>query len=192
MVETLIRATSAHPHGAKPSARLALGGLGVAQQHRALPGGQDRCFGAVAQQLRMRAPVARTGQAASIGQAVGDGMGQHGSLLKRERPAQRGWRAVNGNRQASNLRRLPCAGEESVAAGRAGAADSAQEAEQVRLHAAATMAEDLDHPCVGAAARRAPVPRPSGLAAVPNPSPGHAAVRVALGNADEGPREGGA
>ena len=179
-------ATTARPHGPKPPASLALGGFGVTQQHCALSGGEDRRFGTVAEQLRVHVPITGTGQWAGIGQAMGDGVGQHGSLLKRGRPAQRGWQAVNGKEQASNLRRMPYAGEASASAGRCRAGASAQAAEQVRLHVAA-MTEHLDHPRVSVALQRAAVPGAPALAlvVVPDSSPRHAAVLVTLGNGHE-------
>ncbi len=65
------RTTAACPHGAEPPASLALGGLGVAQQHRALSRGEHGRLGAIAQQLRVRVPITGTSQWASIGQAMG-------------------------------------------------------------------------------------------------------------------------
>lgn len=65
------QATSTRPHGAKPAAGLALGRFGVAQQVGALARGEGGRLGAVTQQLRVRAPFARTGEAAGIDQAWG-------------------------------------------------------------------------------------------------------------------------
>lgn len=63
----------------------------------------------------------------------------------------------------------------------AGPAASAQAAEQVALHAAAAVTEDLDHPRVSVALQRTAVPCPPAFAfvAVPNPSQSHAAARSA-------------
>jgi len=80
--------------GVEPPVGLALGGLSLAQQHRALTGGEVDGLGVVAQVLGLPAPTAGAGKATGVGGALKVGVTLHGELLKRERPARRlpaGW-----------------------------------------------------------------------------------------------------
>ena len=90
----------------------------------------------------MAAQVAGAGEAANVGQAMGDEVGQHGSLLMQGRSAQRGWRAVRtrvGRHQA--FAGCPTPAREALRLDGAEPAGSAGAAEQVALHAAAAVAE---------------------------------------------------
>ena len=79
--------------GVEPPVGLAFGSLGLAQQRRALPGGEVGRFGVVAQLFGLLAPTAGAGEATGVGGALKVGVTLHGELLNREGPA---WRLPAG------------------------------------------------------------------------------------------------
>ena len=73
---------------------LALGSLGLAQQGRALPHGEDSHLGVVTQALGLSAPSAGAGETTRICDTLEVVVTLYGELLNRERPARRlpaGW-----------------------------------------------------------------------------------------------------